>query len=163
MYSKGIITLILKDLALCFHRTKGEKNMLKILQYFWQWPQTLLALIVIKITKAKKLEKKHRDRAIYLISPKCYISGASFGEFIIVKDANSKILLDHEYGHSVQSRILGPLYLLAVGLPSAVFNNLWDRQFHRKWNNMDRLSWYYSRYPEKWADKLGGVKRGYVK
>lgn len=26
--------------------------------------------------------------------------------------------LKHEYGHSIQSKILGPLYLIVIGLPS---------------------------------------------
>jgi hypothetical protein len=51
------------------------------------------------------------------------------------------------------------LYLLAVGIPSGVFNNLWDRLFHRNWDAAKRHVWYYSRYAEKWADALGGVAR----
>jgi hypothetical protein len=49
--------------------------------------------------------------------------------------------------------------VIVIGIPSAVFNNLWDRLVHKKWPSTDRLKWYYNRYPEKWADKLGGVTR----
>ena len=28
-----------------------------------------------------------------------------------------------------------------------------------EFNFTDRIKWYYNRYPEKWADKLGGVRR----
>jgi hypothetical protein len=54
--------------------------------------------------------------------------------------------------------ILGWLYLPLVGLPS-IIGNIWDRLFHKKWSSDRREKWYYSRYPENWADKLGGVIR----
>jgi len=59
---------------------------------------------------------------------------------------------NHEYGHSLQSRMLGPVYLLVVGLPSSLFNLLTRLDFLNP-------NGYYSRYPENWADKLGKVKR----
>lgn len=52
----------------------------------------------------------------------------------------------------------GWFYLLIIGIPS-VINNIWDRTFHKNWNRKRRLEWYYSRYPEKQADELGGVAR----
>ena len=61
---------------------------------------------------------------------------------------------DHEYGHSVQSRWFGPLYLLVVGLPSVsrVFYSVYfHRRTGRSWNG------YYSGWPEDHADRLGGV------
>jgi hypothetical protein len=134
--------------------------MLTILLYIWQLPQILVAFLVIHITKAKKEDKLYRNKKIYLFK-KSYISGISLGEYIILneRDSNNKLTLDHEYGHTIQSRIFGPLYLVVIGIPSAIFNNLWDRIFHKKWKNKERTIWYYSRYPEKWADDLGGVKR----
>ena len=62
----------------------------------------------------------------------------------------------HERGHRVQSRILGPLYLLVVGIPSVV-RNLIFRVKQRKYPLYKLVKWYYSGYPEKWADKLGHV------
>ena len=54
-------------------------------------------------------------------------SGAvSLGFFIFWSDTGSeRFRLDvgnklHEYGHSVQSRMFGPFYLLVVGIPSVV-------------------------------------------
>ena len=50
-------------------------------------------------------------------------------------------------------------FIVLIGISSAVFNNLWDRLFHRNWSTVERNKWYYNRYPENWADKLGGVVR----
>ena len=57
----------------------------------------------------------------------------------------------HEYGHFMQSCVLGPLYLLLIGIPS-IIHAAWWTQFGRSTN-------YYSFFTEAWADKNGGVKR----
>jgi hypothetical protein len=62
----------------------------------------------------------------------------------------------HELGHAVQSRLLGPLYLPIVGVPSsarAIYALLYRELRGQKWPR------YYPRFPEKWADELGGVAR----
>jgi hypothetical protein len=88
------------------------------------------------------------------------ISGVSLGELVFLpEEYDTHTTKDHEYGHSIQSRYLGPLYLLVVGIPSMLCNNLWDRWFHRGWTNQQRINWYYKRFPERWADRLGGVNR----
>ena len=63
---------------------------------------------------------------------------------------------DHEYGHSLQSRLLGPLYLPLVGLPSTMrvaYAMLYFQRHRRRWAH------YYDAYPERWADVLGAVDR----
>jgi len=60
-------------------------------------------------------------------------------------------LIKHEYGHVLQSVLLGPLYLLIIGLPSLI----WARFFSgwRKKHNKD----YCSLYTESWAVKWGNL------
>lgn len=81
-----------------------------------------------------------------------YLSGASLGRYIVLKPHHSMTTIRHEYGHVRQSRMLGPLYLFVVGIPSAI-NNLRSRKDPKVYEN------YYNMYPENWADKLGGVTR----
>lgn len=91
-------------------------------------------------------------------------AGISLGKFIFVprdgkklgagKAANpevSRFLLDHEYGHSIQSLILGPAYLLIVGVPSLAWNRL--PYFARRRKKTGRS--YYSAVFESTASKLG--------
>jgi hypothetical protein len=62
----------------------------------------------------------------------------------------------HELGHAHQSRMLGPLYLPVVGIPStarAAFAVAFREITGRKWDG------YYRGFPERWADELGGVDR----
>lgn len=81
-------------------------------------------------------------------------SGLSLGLFVFVGEGAtgpSDRMLIHEYGHTIQSLILGPLFLFAVGLPSVLWAGLpcCDKMRRKR-----RIS-YYSFYTEKWADHLG--------
>ena len=61
-------------------------------------------------------------------------------------------IASHEYGHTLQSLLLGPRYLIMVGAPSFI----WCRHYgkHRGEYAARGIS-YYSRYPEKQATALG--------
>ena len=60
----------------------------------------------------------------------------------------------HEYGHTFQSLMLGPFYLLVVGIPSGVWCNFFEG--YRNRNNVP-----YSRlFCESWANRLGAKHTG---
>lgn len=130
------------------------------LMYLYQLPQNLLALAIIlwhKYILNKKLSEMivHLENPVkVVVIPQSKAFGVSLGNYIIFSgggmynDTNMK----HELGHCAQSRMLGWLYLLIVGLPSAVFNLI--SQHNKKWAKN-----YYRRYPENQADRLGGVER----
>ncbi len=63
----------------------------------------------------------------------------------------SKRLLVHEYGHTIQSLLLGPLYLIVIGIPSTLWGFL--PYFNNKRKN-ESLS-YFSCYTESWANTWG--------
>lgn len=139
---------------------------LKILSWIWQLPQNLLGFLLSRNYIYKSIRYIYIDgeyKGAYVYFKPFFRSGVSLGDYIILdywycgKGCTQQIF-DHEYGHSRQSLILGWFYLPLVGLPS-IIGNIWDRLFHKKWNSDQREKWYYSRYPEKWADKLGGVVR----
>ena len=56
----------------------------------------------------------------------------------------------HEWGHTRQSLLLGPLYLPLVGLPSLLWATWWTPL---------RSTSYFRFFTERWADRLGGVRR----
>jgi hypothetical protein len=133
--------------------------MKRVLLFIWQLPQNILGLLVILFTGAFKTKDGR-----YWVTGKGGF-GVSLGSFIIFGDMNGRYIpteksIQHEQGHQKQSLYLGPLYLIVVGIPS-LLGNLWDRFFHGSWNYRAREKWYYSRYPENWADKLGNVIRNF--
>lgn len=123
------------------------------MKYIWQLPQTLVALLIILFLYLKKellTEKFQGITRVYL--PKGTTFCFSLGEFIFAAEHATLMTISHEYGHSKQSRYLGFLYLIAVGLPSLCL--FWWKRIFKK-----DQKWYVSHYPENWADKLGGVVR----
>jgi hypothetical protein len=131
-----------------------------IVLYLWQLPQNLLGFLIVKLTKAE-CHFEHNFR--FFVSEKFWNSGISLGNYIILDKCYTEILpfglikaLRHETGHQKQSKYLGWFYLLIVGIPS-IFRNIYDRIAHKKWSSFKRNKWYYTGFPENWADKLGGV------
>jgi hypothetical protein len=142
----------------------GRRVWFKIILWVWQLPQNLLGLLLVWSLKARRGILQGPGDNVYFTDVAGV--GVSLGNYIILSSGCSLATLLHEWGHQKQSRWLGPLYLALVGIPSAVFCNLWDRLFHKKWDSEKRVAWYYSRWPEgpggHWwdrftADILGGV------
>ena len=57
----------------------------------------------------------------------------------------SSRLLVHEYGHTIQSLMLGPLYLIVIGIPSTLWGFLGGRK-----RRDDQIP-YGAFFTEKWA------------
>lgn len=122
--------------------------LLQVILYIWQLPQNLLGLLMIAILRP--------EATLDFSGAKVYFStrmrgGISLGRYIVLKaGTGNPNTLCHEWGHSRQSLYLGWLYLLIIGLPSLI----WAAAYTQEW----KVS-YYDFYTEKWADKLGRVKR----
>ena len=84
----------------------------------------------------------------------------SLGLFVLWTDKDNGFVpvgaenRDHELGHALQSRLLGPLFLPVVGVTSTVrlaYAVGYRLLRGRRWGG------YYDGFPERWADELGGV------
>lgn len=132
----------------------------RFLLYLWQLPQNLLGLCLTwyyslgKFPKNRLLLKYKRDvwcvETHILRSPKME-GGITLGQYVIVSDYSGQPTIDHECGHVKQSIILGPFYLLLIGVQSIIHAAVHKNLCHSK--N------YVHFWTEKWADVLGGVKR----
>lgn len=129
--------------------------MKKALLFLWQLPQNLLGFIVMAFCTIMREECYHDARVIVV---KRIRTDCGLGGVILVREKAdgyiSPITLAHEYGHCIQSRRLGWLYLPSVGLVSSVRNIL--GLYRKKGGNHNA---YFNAWPENQADKLGGVKR----
>ena len=75
----------------------------------------------------------------------------SLGMFIFVpRDADAHMIV-HEYAHTIQSLMLGPLYLPVVGLCSMIWNR--NPAAGRGWRS-GKAS-YYDFFTERWAEIIG--------
>jgi hypothetical protein len=129
-----------------------------ILQWTWGLPQNLLGLFFT--LKMKRHPKEMFNGALVTWHDENW-GGISLGMFLIICGNKSplwkKDTLTHEYGHAIQSIILGPLYLFVIGIPSYIWCN--GKKYIELRKNKD-IS-YYEFYPEKWANKLGEKFTGY--
>ena len=119
--------------------------MKKTLLYIWQLPQNLLGLLLRAIYRGTDTDY---EGALVRRSHKMQ-GGISLGMYIIANRYASRETIMHEYGHCRQSQMLGPLYLLVVGLQSGLHCVLCKCKNHN----------YHDMWFERWADRLGGVKR----
>lgn len=136
-----------------FTSLKHNMNtLIKILRWIWELPQCLLGLILTKIYKVKYKDSLNQ---VKIYSGK-FPGGISLGLYILLSESNFKYspnTIKHEYGHTRQSLYLGPLYLIIIGLPSIIWAAMYGNIIKKTKNG------YYKFYTEKWADKLGNVKR----
>ena len=126
-----------------------------IAQAVWGFPQTLAGACVFM---AHRHCPHYRFHGAVVTVWEQWGKGMSLGPFVFVCAADPAVpnrvdarLLVHEYGHTVQSLILGPLYLPVIGLPSVVWANtpVLKRRRH------ERKASYYAFYPERFANWLG--------
>lgn len=123
-----------------------------VAQCVWALPQTLLGLVVALLCPG--CPRSHYRGAV--VTWWRGRSGLSLGLFLFLPRRSDPSLLAHEYGHSLQSLALGPLYLLVIGLPSLIWAGLPALERRRT----RRGTSYYAFYTERWADRWGGVARG---
>ena len=121
------------------------------IKWLWQFPQNMLALCIEGILcEAAYREGKTDGNTIIvnIVLP----SAMSLGDYLFVNPMSSQKSIQHECGHSKQSDILGPLYLIVIGIPSLLHNmaHYLCSKIGIKWN-------YYSFYTEYWANKLVGI------
>ena len=136
------------------------KVFLRILTEIWQFPQHIIAYVIILINcKSIKLMVSKDGISHYLVDH-LFDSAISLGNYIFLdSDGNfSYKTIKHEFGHQKQSLMLGPLYLIVIGLPS-IIGNIIDRIKHKYFRRYYDLDFYYKQPWEAWADKLGGVVR----
>ncbi|MBO4393019.1 MAG: hypothetical protein J5800_01635 [Spirochaetales bacterium] len=129
-----------------------------LLAFTWELPQTLVALIFMLFFRTWGMDGKGRVRRVHFNS---YLTCFSLGEFLFFAQRDlSRPSWDetvrHETGHSIQSRIFGPLYLILIALPSVIWNAL-ARMDNRSGRWFSRH--YYDTPWEHGADVLGKVKR----
>lgn len=155
------ITSLLKVVWLLFCQLSFKK---KILFLTWQLPTNLIALILsffILCLEESSFALFRESILIKMKSSSSHLSGSSFclGAIIITPENSSKEILLHEYGHSLQSQLLGPFYFLLVGLPSflrASIHSYFYRSNKIILKNKSKYSYFHC-FVEAWADDLGGI------
>lgn len=140
-------------------------NLITSLRYafllIWELPQNTLGALLYVVCSLSSLYfvtiVNEEDKDIYSDMIWGNISLGHFHFFKYKFFHNNatyvRALYAHSYGHRRQSRMLGPLYLPVIFIPSLVWDFL-HSHVRGLWTKD-----YYSFYTEKWADRLSNVKR----
>lgn len=121
-----------------------------VLLYIWELPQNIVGLVLLLVLKG---ERRHYLKGMRFYYLDTFPGGITLGEYIVV-GTRKESTVRHEFGHVLQSRILGPLYLLVIGLPSLV--HAWINGYIGCCDRHDEG--YYHFYTERWANRLTGLK-----
>lgn len=131
---------------------KKVKNF--IFNWVWQLPQNLVGLIWKELNTVVPDIRNALPEQKYKIYYQKFKGSVSLGKYIFIYAGTSNIekTIKHEVGHYKQSKMLGPLYLLVIGIPSIIWASLRAVfPYFRKYN-------YFDFYTEKWANKLVGLE-----
>lgn len=109
-------------------------------------PQQMLGRFLVLIFNAKR--DTYYNKKVYVWK---FTSAISLGDTIIVNKDASDFRVGHEYGHNKQSKYLGWLYLIIIGLPSILWATLKRIGLFKNKN-------YYWFYTEKWANNIAGYE-----
>jgi hypothetical protein len=129
---------------------KLRSGALVVLSWLWAQPQTLVGGLGHLVFRRRRRQKNDWVTAIFVpgnwgalsLGPTVFL-----GE--VADEAWTQRVLAHETGHSWQSLVLGPFYLLVIGLPSLVW--AW---WYTRWGQKRQVA-YGSFYTEAWADRWG--------
>ena len=130
--------------------TKIVEIVLFIVLFAWQLPQNLVGLCIMPFMGKMRLIA-HRNYC-FCFEGKKMLGGISLGSFAFVSRSMSKQpeVIAHEIdGHTVDSKIFGPLYIFIIGIPSLLWAKFRNREKHPN---------YYVFYTEKRANNFAGVE-----
>ena len=111
----------------------------------WQLPQLLVSLVMIPFLGKLELLADRHFNLCFIASD--MVGGVSLGPLCFVSPRmTGPESVAHELdGHTVQSKLLGPLYLLVIGIPSLL--NAW----------LGLTKCYYDFYTESWCNRCAGL------
>gem|GEM_PF-1104528 len=120
-----------------------------VLQCIWCLPQNLIGLVLYLIHRNNQ---KYHFRGARVTAWK-HEGCTSLGAFIFMNQdcLHYERLLVHEYGHTVQSAVLGWLYLPVIVVPSVMWFSLPVLKRYRRTKQIS----YYRFYTESWANTWG--------
>ena len=112
-------------------------------RFTWELPQTLVGLsFVLFLNWTDRIKEVIQLNGTVSLKLSGVFGGMSLSPFIICdeqfKKEPSNHLFQHEFGHVIQSRIWGPLYILVIGIPSVISASINSYENHMsKWQEQD--------------------------
>ena len=124
----------------------------RLRRFTWELPQTILGYLSAHVLNfSGKLASVAPFESEVVLGGRYSGGSFSLGTFVFMAGSGQPDWRDHlfvhEFGHTRQSRLTGPLYLFLIGLPSVL--SFYAERL--RWGD-HRLRWY-----ETWANRMGGM------
>lgn len=108
---------------------KINKPLYYILNIVWGFPLTLIGFVgALALLISGRRPQRNGGGWVFRVGHDW--GGISFGLCHFVDMESTERILAHEYGHSLQNMIWGPLMVFVIAIPSVV--RYWIRQIRRK-------------------------------
>ena len=137
-----------------------KKFLFYLLQFTWGLPQNLVGLIAFLVMrKTCRHDRFHNAFVTYVQTAKPF-GGVSLGIFIFVNaDRTEEWLHDtriHEYGHTIQSIVLGPIWPFVIALPSVIWGNFPPLFRYRTEKDVSDYALYCEGWANLWGSRFSG-------
>ena len=126
------------------------KYIRNLILFIWQLPQHIVAIIyfgyLVMMCKDLGVDSRYKQATVI----PCIMRGAvTLGNYVFVGlNSEYRKTVKHELGHTIQSKILGPLYLIVIGIPSITYCGL-----RRLFPSLRKKN-YYDLFSERTANYL---------
>jgi len=140
-----------------------------LLHWTWALSQNIVGgigcLLLARSGKHRRIN--YHGAIVTYVDTKKSFGGVSIGMFVFINGKYIKENPDdgwthdsriHEFGHCVQSILLGPLYWIVIALPSIIWCNL--PYFAKMHDTKATKHVYYKAYCEGWANVWGAAWTG---
>ena len=133
-----------------------------LIQWTWGLPVNLFGgLAYLICTKLLHYRWQHFGYARIVYVP-WKGGGLSLGLFIFVKENHSKKTWTyntriHEYGHTWQCLLLGPLYWVVIAIPSFIWCNCFAN--YRKTHDIPYAALYCEAWANSWGEKFSKMQQ----
>lgn len=133
-----------------------------LIQCTWGLPQTLLGLVLYLLHRHDEhflhhsaLVTRWQGKSSMSVGPFVFVTADPYFADKLARQYSREELADrllvHEYGHTIQSLILGPMYLIVIGIGSTIWG--WLPSLNRM-RRIKQIS-YFRFFTESWANRWG--------
>ena len=142
------------------HREIAAAGWLRVLFYLVQftWGATVhLAGLILFLCCRTRFSSERFCNSIVTCLPGNG-GGLSLGVFIFISSQNAAglgALCAHEYGHTIQCLVLGPLYWIVVAVPSVIWRCFFGS--YRRKHSIPYDALYCERWATAWGRKWSGI------
>ena len=124
--------------------------LIEFMKFLWQLPQELLGFLYYMYLRNKgEILGIYTFQGAVVIIKRTSCDSVTLGQHIFLSPRATDSTIKHEYGHTRQSLMLGPLYLLVIGIPSITW-----AATHKIIAPSKSYYWFYT---EAWANRLAGL------